>query len=91
MSQCQFPVFAIFVFQKSYTVNMLRIGRNKIQSSYFYRSVMESKEEMEGCQRAVAPPHGAGHPPGRAGAWCGALVHLLTPPFRLYIPLDGKT
>jgi hypothetical protein len=29
--------------------------------------------------------------PGRATRWCGRLAHLLTPPFRLYIPLDGKT
>jgi hypothetical protein len=32
-----------------------------------------------------------GPPPGRAGAWCGPLAHTLTLPFRLYIPLDGKT
>jgi hypothetical protein len=30
-------------------------------------------------------------PSGRARAWCGPLVHLLTPPFCLYIALDGKT
>jgi hypothetical protein len=30
-------------------------------------------------------------PPGRDMACCGPLAHLLTPPFRLYIPLDGKT
>jgi hypothetical protein len=30
-------------------------------------------------------------PPGRAGLWCGPLVHFLTPPFHLYIPLDEKT
>jgi hypothetical protein len=29
--------------------------------------------------------------PGCIGLWCGPLVHLLMPPFRLYIPLDGKT
>jgi hypothetical protein len=28
--------------------------------------------------------------PGRATRGWGPLVHLLTPPFRLYIPLDGK-
>jgi hypothetical protein len=37
----------------------------------------------------TTPWHGP--PPGHAGAWCGPLVHLLTPPFCLYIPLDGKT
>jgi hypothetical protein len=29
--------------------------------------------------------------PGRATRWWGHLAHLLTPPFRLYILLDGKT
>jgi hypothetical protein len=47
------------VFQKSYTRNILGIGRNKSRTSYI------SYGEV-------------------------ALVHLLTPPFRLYIPLDGK-
>jgi hypothetical protein len=29
--------------------------------------------------------------PGRAGLWCGPLVHTLTSPFRLYILLGEKT
>jgi hypothetical protein len=29
--------------------------------------------------------------PGRATRWWGHLAHLLMPPFRLYILLDGKT
>jgi hypothetical protein len=32
-----------------------------------------------------------GPPPDRARAWYGPLVHLVMPPFRLYILLDGKT
>jgi hypothetical protein len=32
-----------------------------------------------------------GPAPGHATRWWGHLAHLLTPPFRLYIPLDGKT
>jgi hypothetical protein len=90
MPQCQFPIFAVFVFQKNYIGNILRIGRNKSQNSYFSRSVTESKGETEWCQEAAAPCHGSG-PPGRAGLWCGPLAHTLTPPFRLYNPLDGKT
>jgi hypothetical protein len=78
------------VFQKSYTRNILGIGRNKSQNSYFSRSITESKGETEWCQEAAAPCHGAA-PLGRAGLWCGPLAHLLTPPFRLYNPLDGKT
>jgi hypothetical protein len=30
-------------------------------------------------------------PPSRTRLWCGPLAHTLTPPFRLYYPLDGKT
>jgi hypothetical protein len=41
---------AIFVFQKSYIRNILRIGWNKSQSSYFSRYEIESKAEMEGSQ-----------------------------------------
>jgi hypothetical protein len=69
MPQCQFPVSAVFVFQKSYTGNIFGIGQNKSQSFYFSRSVTESKAETEGYQRAAAPPHGAGHPP--AAPWHG--------------------
>jgi hypothetical protein len=29
MPQCQFPVFAVFVFQESYTGNILGIGQKK--------------------------------------------------------------
>jgi hypothetical protein len=90
MPQCQFPVFCYCVFQKSYIGNILGIGRNKSRSSYFSRSVTDSKAETEGSQRAATPPM-ARATPGRVGAWCGPLVYLLTPPFRLYIPLDRKT
>jgi hypothetical protein len=41
---------AIFVFRKSYTGNILGIGRNKSQISYFSRHEMESKAETEGAR-----------------------------------------
>jgi hypothetical protein len=43
MPQCQFLFFAVFVFQKSYTGNILGIGRNKIQSSYLPDTKTESR------------------------------------------------
>jgi hypothetical protein len=46
----------IFVFQKSYTGNILGIGRNKSQTSYFYRSFAKTKDETEGGQRPPGPP-----------------------------------
>jgi hypothetical protein len=68
---------AIFVFQKSYTGNILGIGRNKSQTSYFYRSFAKTEDETEGgqahhrvarpspwpCHRMVRPP---GPPPDAA-------------------------
>jgi hypothetical protein len=86
MPQCQFSSSAVFVFQKSYTGNIIKIRWNKSQSSYFSRSVTESKAEMEGCQRAAAPHHGAGHPWPRQGlVWSpGPLPDAALPP--IYSP-----
>jgi hypothetical protein len=42
--------FAIFVFQKSYTWNILGIGRNKSRTTYFYRSFAKTKDETEGAR-----------------------------------------
>jgi hypothetical protein len=53
---------AVFVFQQSYRGNILGIGWNKSQSSYFSRHETESKAETEGCQRAAAPWGGAAYP-----------------------------
>jgi hypothetical protein len=44
MPQCQFPVFCCFVFQKSYTGNILRIGRNEDRNSYFSRMKDEDQK-----------------------------------------------
>jgi hypothetical protein len=49
---------AVFVFQESYTGNILGIGRNKSRTSYFYRSFAKTEDEMEGGQR-LATPQGA--------------------------------
>jgi hypothetical protein len=38
----------VFVFQKSYTGNILGIGWNKSRTSYFYRSFQKTKDETEG-------------------------------------------
>jgi hypothetical protein len=70
----------IFVFEKSYTGNIRGIGRNKSRTSYFSRTRV-------GVQRR----DGVGQALARTTKGWGPLVHLLTPPFRLYIPLDGKT
>jgi hypothetical protein len=53
---------AVFVFQKSYTWNILRIGRNKSQTSYFYRSFTKTEDETEGGQGPASPLGGAAQP-----------------------------
>jgi hypothetical protein len=55
MPQCQFLFFVVFVFQKSYTGNILGIGRNESQSSYLPDTRIESKGETEESQEAAAP------------------------------------
>jgi hypothetical protein len=81
---------AIFLFQKSYTGNILGIGRNKSWTSYFSRTRVEVQSRDGG---GPGPSHTLGRRgpgPGHATRGWAPLVHLLTPPFRLYIPLDGK-
>jgi hypothetical protein len=79
----------IFVFQKSYIGNIFGIGQNKSQTSYFSRSIAKSKDETEGARGWPHPRAARPSPSSRHRGW-GHLVHLLTPPFCLYIPLDGK-
>ena len=69
MPQCQLHVFCCFWFQKSYTGNILGIGRNKNPASYFTVAHTESKGEKEGSHEAPTPRGGA--PLDRAGTWCG--------------------
>jgi hypothetical protein len=90
MLQCQFLFSAIFMFQKSYTRNILGIGRNESQTSYFPRHEDGVQSRDEG---GPGGRHTIGwHPPsGRATRWCGPLVHPLTSPFRLYILSEEKT
>jgi len=41
------PVFCCFWFQKSYTGNILGIGRDKSQCSYFYRAEAKDRRRVE--------------------------------------------
>jgi hypothetical protein len=65
--------FAIFVFQKSYTGNILGIGWNKSRSSYFFWHETESKAKTEGDQGPSAPRRGTAcpwpAPPGGVPPW----------------------
>ena len=65
------PVFCCFWFQKSYIGNILGIGRDKNQCSYFYRAETEVWSEVEeGSQAGHTMPRSG---PGLGRAWhrCG--------------------
>jgi hypothetical protein len=82
--------FAIFMFQKSYTGNILGIGRNKSRTSYFSGTRVGVQSREGG---GPGPAHTLGRcgpsPSCATGGWA-PLVNFLTLPFRLYIPLDKK-
>jgi hypothetical protein len=84
------PISAIFVFQKSYTGNILRIRQNESQTSYFSRHEdgVQSRDGGGLGGRKIIGWHAPHWPPPR---WCGTLVHPLTSPFRLYILSEAKT
>jgi hypothetical protein len=82
---------ALFVFQRSYTGNILGIGRNKSQTSYFYRSFVKTEDEMEGGQGPATPCGGAAQPlavpPGGEATWPTSWHR----PFAYKFPSTGKT
>ena len=47
MPQCQFLFSTVFVFQKSYTGNILGIGQFEDRSSYFYHAEAADLEGVE--------------------------------------------
>jgi hypothetical protein len=62
MPQCQFLFSAAFVFQKSYTGNILGIRQNESQSSYFTDTKTGSKAETEEGQGLATPEGGTPWP-----------------------------
>jgi hypothetical protein len=60
---------AVSVFQKSYTGNILGIGRNKFQKSYFSRMKDEDRTRAGGGPEAAHTTGGRGPAPGRAHPW----------------------
>jgi hypothetical protein len=85
------PFSAIFVFQKSYTGNILGIGRNKSRTTYFYRSFTKTEDETEGGQGPAIPCGGAAQPlatpPGGEATWATSWRC----PFAYKFPSTGKT
>jgi hypothetical protein len=56
---------AVFVFQKSYTGNILGIGRNKFQKSYFPQKLPENRRGVGVEPRGALTPGRHGPGPGR--------------------------
>jgi hypothetical protein len=90
MPQCQFPVFYYFCvlenLHRKYSRNW-----TKQKPKFLFFPTREEVRSWDGGGAGARHTIGwRGPAPGRATRWCGRLAHLLTPPFRLYIPLDGK-
>jgi hypothetical protein len=90
MPQCQFPVFCYFLcFKKATQEIFSELDETKAEPPIFPKASQSPKMRWRGPE----PGHTLGwrRPgPGRATRGWDQLVHLLTSPFRLYIPLDGK-
>jgi hypothetical protein len=90
MPQCQFPVFCCFCvsekLHKKYSWNWTKQKPNLL----FLPNLHEDRRWDGGGPQAGHALGWRGPGPGRATRGWDRLVHLLTPPFRLYIPLDGK-
>jgi hypothetical protein len=75
---------AVFVFQKSYTGNILGIGQNKSRNSYFSRTKDEDRRRAGGGPEGRHTRGWRAPSPGRARGWCGPPGGPLTPPLRLF-------
>jgi hypothetical protein len=90
MPQCQFPVFCCFcVLEKrhrKYSRNWTKQKTNLL----FLPKLREDRRWDGGGPQARLTPGWRSLALARATRGWGQLVHLLTPPFCLYIPLNGK-
>jgi hypothetical protein len=86
MPQCQFPVFAVFVFQKSHTGNILGIGQKKAKVPIFPEALRSPKTRWRGARRRLHHPMVRATPWPRQGlVWApGPLPDAALPP--IYSP-----
>jgi hypothetical protein len=90
MPQCQFPVFCCFCFSeklhRKYSQNWMKQKPNLL---FFYKRHEVRRWDGEGPEARLTLGW-RGLPLARDTRGWDQLIHLLTPPFRLYIPLDRK-
>jgi hypothetical protein len=77
-------------FRKATQEIFSELHKTKAKPAIFSPSITKSKDEMEGGTEARLTLGWRGLPLACATRGWDHLVHLLTLPFRLYIPLDGK-
>jgi hypothetical protein len=82
---------AVFVFQKSYTGNILGIGRNQSQSPIISPKLTENRRGGRVGPRGPHTPGRRGPGPGRAPYVRGRPGSPLTMPLRLYKASGRKT
>jgi hypothetical protein len=90
MPQCQFPIFCYFCVSEKLHREYSRNWTKQKSNLLFFLKCHEVRRWDEGGPEARLTLGRRGPAPGRATRGWDCLVHLLTPPFRLYIPLDGK-
>jgi hypothetical protein len=71
-----FLFYVVFVFQKSYTGNILRIGRNKSQTSYYLTKLPEDRRGDGEGPRAGHTIGQHGQPLARAAGGETVILHL---------------
>jgi hypothetical protein len=91
MPQCQFPVFCSFCvsekLHRKYSRNWM-----KQKPKFLFFPTRDRVQSRDGGEPGASHTIGrCGQPLAHATRWWGHLAHLLTPPFCLYILLDGKT
>jgi hypothetical protein len=81
---------AVFVFQKSYTGNILGIGWNKNRTSQYLPSFQKTEEEMERGHGPASPPGVTAQPLAVPPYGEGTLVHFWRCPFTYKDPRREK-
>jgi hypothetical protein len=90
MPQCQFPVFCCFCESEKLHRKYSRNWTKQKPNLLFFPKRCKVRRWDGGGPEAGHTLGWRGPGPGHATRRWDHLVHLLTPPFRLYIPLDGK-